>query len=354
MKFLHCSAFSFGKAKKNTNYYNTQTPGPGRYDAIDLQTYKKKEPKWRLGKANKYINNHNSNPGPGRYEPILKQKQTSPKYSFASKSLIYNLNSHNKLKSRNNNGPGPGSYNIRNENDLCVPTYVFGKELKCNLYPKSITPGPKYDIINQSNNFGNYSPKISFTKDRKFNSSQYKRPNTPGPGLYHISKIFGKDAPKYSFPKQIKSTVIKPSTPGPGKYKIRKAVGSDAKSISMKTNTKYIYVNNNNPAPNAYYPKTILTSKQSPSYRIGSSKRNQYKTNNNPGPGTYFPYVSYSDFVYRPTWKYANSNEPVKLYNSVILLGDKKTLLDKSNRKFVLKSNINKNEIENTRYINKN
>ncbi len=112
----------------------------------------------------------------------------------------------------------------------------------------------------------------------------------PGPGNYTYTDAPGQGAPKFSFGKEERGDSRRPMTPGPGQYQYKGYVGKEGPKISMSSRPQTSLSRAAEPGPGHYY-STVLTRPTSPSYRIGSAKRD---VNNKflaeiPGPGQYSP-----------------------------------------------------------------
>lgn len=317
MKFTHCSAYSFGSGFKCLlNKISNSTPGPGKYAVTDLNFYKKKDPCYKFGTAERKDQRKNDCPGPGSYEP-KNEKNTTPKYSFHAPTTASKKKFLESQGEKTEQGtPGPGTYNIRTNKSIEVPTYKFGTEKKCPDYATSCAPPKLYDT---TTNFGDNAPKFSFGKDPKGTS---KRPLTPGP-KYEVTKNFGSEAPKFSFGKEERGTSSRATTPGPGKYKIRKSFGKDAKKITISPYGRDQYKFNSFPGPGCYDPNSDKVKKRYPTYKIGSAKRRQlYESDPNfPSPTTYHPNpLANSTRPKTPSWRIGTGQRP-KLYNTSIAPG---------------------------------
>ncbi len=126
----------------------------------------------------------------------------------------------------------------------------------------------------------------------------------PGPGNYNVVETPGKDAPKFSFGKEIRADKGRPMTPGPGTYQIKTFVGKDAPRITMSPRPQSSTSERNFvPGPGTY--SAIYSNRpKSPSYGLGTSKRDAalYRTLDHPGPGAYSPVNNTSIRPKSPTW----------------------------------------------------
>ncbi len=217
----------------------SMSPGPGSYE---YSKYIGKAPKYSMGLKTSYMDPSKmvDSPGPGNYNPNFRTCFKNVSYTMSSK---FN-------QSKTDSTPGPGNYEVRSEKSLQCPTYKFGTEKKCQIENTTAkhTPGPgNYET---RKNIGDNAPRISFGKDMRGDRG---RPMTPGPGTYNMKNLIGNDGPR------IHISSVRPDTattmkwvPGPGQYEVG--------------------LNNR--------PKT-------PSYRIGTAKRDGFKTVDVPGPGQY-------------------------------------------------------------------
>lgn len=101
----------------------------------------------------------------------------------------------------------------------------------------------------------------------------------------------------------------RPLTPGPGQYNIKQKVGNEGPKITLSnyrplsSSTAHA---NGIPGPGQYNPN-MNNRNRSPTYRIGSSKRDGiYKhLEKNPGPGQYTP--SHTQRPKSPSWRMGTS-----------------------------------------------
>ena len=115
--------------------------------------------------------------------------------------------------------------------------------------------------------------------------------DSPGPGRYNIRKNIGEEAPQYSI--RIKNNEFGKEfmTPGPGKYNndqliTYKHYPSWKIGTSSRNNDLKMKIKEGFPGPGAYqyYDKHLLSP---PKYRFGTQKKYNDKFNDNPGPGSY-------------------------------------------------------------------
>ena len=214
-------------------------PGPGQYD---YSKYLGKAPKYSMGLKTSYFDPTKTvvSPGPGNYNPNHRTFFRNISYTMSSK-----LN-----QSKTDHNPGPGNYEVRTDKSLLVPSYKFGNERKC--LPENTT-----------------------------------NKHTPGPGNYEVRKNLGDDAPKLSMGKEKRDNERRPMTPGPGQYQIKQMVGNEGpkihiSSVRPQTSSHSRFV----PGP-GQYDTTLSNRPKSPSYRIGTAKREGNKSSGVPGPGQY-------------------------------------------------------------------
>jgi hypothetical protein len=244
------------------------TPGPGQYQ---LSQGLGKGPKYSMALKTDYFDPTKSiaSPGPGNYNPNYRPFFKNLSYTMSSKTF----------KSKTELSPGPGNYELRSDKNLQVPSYKFGKEEKCQLLNTTAkhTPGPgNYET---RTNLGDGAPRIMFGKESRGDRG---RPMTPGPGTYQHKNLLGNDGPRIHI-SSVKPDVMTPKearlVPGPGQY-----------TLNMSNR-----------------PKT-------PSYRIGSSKRDGFfkYLENNPGPGQYNANSSQSlsKRPKSPAWSVGTSQRP--------------------------------------------
>jgi len=113
--------------------------------------------------------------------------------------------------------------------------------------------------------------------------------NTPGPGSYNSPGKISNKAPQYGFGHK-SATNLNSFTPGPGSYDATGLRGYDqvspAYSFRLKTPTPGD--NNRAPGPGAYDQNSRIQNLNSPSYKMGTSKRSNLSTTGfAPGPGAY-------------------------------------------------------------------
>jgi hypothetical protein len=221
-------------------------------------------------------------PGPGNYTPDHKKMFKNLSYTMSAKTF----------REKPEVTPGPGNYDLRSERSMQVPSYKFGKEEKCQLLNSTAkyTPGPgNYET---RTNLGQHAPKLSFGKEQRGDRG---RPMTPGPGTYQHRNILGSDGPKVHI-SSVKPDVMTPRearlVPGPGQYSLN--MSNRPKSPSYRVGSakrdglfKYLEAN---PGPGTYNSSNDGSSKRpkSPHWSMGTSTRPPLSTCEQvPGPGNY-------------------------------------------------------------------
>jgi len=104
------------------------TPGPGRYDNSEFNTYKH-YPTWKIGTSKRDDDLkrqiRDGYPGPGTYQSLNKHLKSSPKYGFGTQK---------RYKDKFDDNPGPGSYHIPcsiiEVNDYTREQGVFDEKFK--------------------------------------------------------------------------------------------------------------------------------------------------------------------------------------------------------------------------------
>ena len=285
-------SYSFGKKYKDKP--KDISPGPGNYN---LRTEKDLVvPSSIFGHEKKSVFDESTrSPGPANYKIDLTSTNIQhPIYSFAKDKKITN----------DNNGiPGPGSYKYKE--------YIGkeGKKISIGLKTKSKSmeciPGPgQYKKIDYDNILRKL-PDIKIGMEKRF-STPYLFTENPGPGEYNDGeKIKNVKLKKPSW--KIGTSLRKPlidinDSPGPGNYNISKKIGDGAPhySIRNKDNNKPMktFIT---PGPGRYDSGKLNTYRKNPSWKIGTSKRNnnileRQMTECFPGPGTY-KYYDYHLFT---------------------------------------------------------
>jgi len=269
----------FGHAKKFDSDNISKTPGPGNYN-YDINTIKVQHPIYSFGRELKILDNINENPGPGSYNQKEYFGEEGKKISmgpkFISKSMEYI--------------PGPGQYNTDNYNKIItkLPSFKIGKEKRfSNIFTENPGPG-SYDYADSANNIKLKKPswKIGTSLRQPLNDIT----DSPGPGRYNLIKNFGDNAPQYSM-RGKDNDVNQFITPGPGKYNIDQLLTSKHYpswkiGTSSRDDDLRMKIREGFPGPGTYqsYDKHLLNS---PKYGFGTEKKYNNKYNDNPGPGSY-------------------------------------------------------------------
>ena len=251
-------------------------PGPGAYIIPSLFP---KGFKYSIGHdslENKFIS---TTPGPGSYKTLTK-----------SRSCLYTFGLKPKKKEIEKS-PGPGDYDLRKNEDLVKSSYIFGKAKRLlssiNAF-KQLIPAPGDYKLN-SNPIKIRNPKYSFGKEnRKY--FEIKKLD-PGPGSYNHEEFIGRQGPKISISKKLKSKYIDINI-GPGQYNNTDLNFYKPKApITKIGKTKRFNILSTSPGPSDYdYIKSIsLTKRTEPRCKIGTAIRRPLgkEDKNIPGPGKY-------------------------------------------------------------------
>ena len=299
MKFNSIPAHSFSHSPKLITPKN-RNPGPGDYTPTKTILYN--EPRWKIGTQKRHtLDINNESPGPGSYSIPL-NISLGPKYSMKSKldliedktkidfpgpgaykplykstSYFYSFGKKNKKDNKKfDTTPGPGNYNLRKEKEITSPSYLFGKEKREN----------------------------NIVKIKKY---------VPGPGTYEQNKQYVLIRnPKYTFGLKLKGKNYNTLAPGPGAYNFRQLIGQEGTKITMGKKLNYDAINDKStPGPGAYKESRInFYKKQSPTPKLGKSKRlfELLNINSNPGPGQY-SFIEGENYtkVKSPSWKIGTS-----------------------------------------------
>jgi hypothetical protein len=281
IKSLKKSSYSFGHKYKQK--LEEITPGPGNYN---LRTEKDLIVPSSIIGHEKRANFSNSpkSPGPANY-----------KYDLSSTNIhhpIYSFGKEKKLLTENNVNPGPGSYKYKE--------YIGkeGKKISIGLKTKSKSmeciPGPGQYKISNYDNILRKLPDIKIGMEKRF-STPYLFTDNPGPGEYNDEeKIKNVKLKKPSW--KIGTSSRKPlieitESPGPGKYNISKNIGDGSPHYSIKNKYNKPMKRFITPGPGRYNSGKLTTFRKNPSWKIGTSKRNnnleRQIAEGFPGPGAY-------------------------------------------------------------------
>ena len=271
----------FGHDKKLKIDNTNKSPGPGKYNNNNEIT-NIQHPKYSFGREKRITDKINDNPGPGSYkhkEYVGKEgKKISVGLKFKSKSMEYI--------------PGPGQYESINYDSVLkkLPDIKIGTEKRfstSNINAEDPGPGQyddadklKYVKINKP------SWKIGTSLRKPLNDVV----DSPGPGKYDISTNIGDGAPQYSMRVKDKDSQ-RFITPGPGRYNNGELnnykhypswkIGTSKRDDALKRQIREGF-----PGPGTYQNKDnhLLSA---PKYGFGTQKRYKDKYNDNPGPGSY-------------------------------------------------------------------
>ena len=281
-KDLKVPSTIFGYEKKLNSGNMNKSPGPGRYNC-DINTTNIQHPKYSFGREKRISDNNNDNPGPGSYkhkEYVGKEgKKISMGLKLKSKSMEYI--------------PGPGQYKTNNYNIVLkkLPDIKIGTAQRfstSNLFSDNPGPGQYND-----------ADMVKYIKLKKPTwkiGTSLRKPlsdvgDSPGPGRYDISKHIGEGAPQYSMRTKDKEVGKRFITPGPGRYNNGELnnfkhypswkIGTSTRDDSLK---KVVREGFPGPGTYQYYDKHLLSA---PKYGFGTQKRYKDQYNDNPGPGSY-------------------------------------------------------------------
>ena len=190
-------------------------PGPGQYQASNLDATLKKLPDIKIGTAKRFssTNIFADCPGPGQYndqEMVKYVKINKPSWKIGT-SIRKPLTGHRE-------SPGPGAYNISKDIGKGSPQYTMrikDKEMK-----RFVTPGPGRYNNEELNNFKHYPSWKIGTGKRDDTLKRQIREGFPGPGTYQCFYNHLSNAPKYGFGTQKRYKDKFDDNPGPGSYHI--------------------------------------------------------------------------------------------------------------------------------------
>ena len=271
----------FGHDKKFESDNKTKYPGPGKYNG-DINTTNVQHPKYSFGKEKRVTDHINENPGPGSYkhkEYVGREgKKISMGLKFKSKSTEYI--------------PGPGQYTTDNYDPILkkLPEIKIGKANRfstSNLFEDNPGPGQyNNDNVNYVK-INKPSWKIGTSKRKPLSDIV----DSPGPGKYNISKNIGDSAPHYSMRIKDKDPGMRFITPGPGRYNNDdvhnlKRYPSWKIGTSKRDDSLQRQIREGFPGVGTYqyFDKHLQSA---PKYGFGTQKRYKDKFNDNPGPGSY-------------------------------------------------------------------
>jgi hypothetical protein len=113
---------------------------------------------------------------------------------------------------------------------------------------------------------------------------------TPGPGQYQVKTYMGKDAPKITMSARPQTSGEREYLPGPGQYNFSSSNRPKSPSYRMGS-AKRDGINSNKlvPGPGSYTPNlnTISMRPKSPNWSMGSGQRTVSFPDLVPGPGNY-------------------------------------------------------------------
>ncbi|KAL4429946.1 hypothetical protein ABPG74_000312 [Tetrahymena malaccensis] len=264
---LNRPSMIFPKSTRNELYYSGNTPGPGSYSRMLMNSVE--GPKFGFGTSTRDDFNHTSykqSPGPGNY---------NLNSSFNS-SKGFSMSFRQKLPGDQEKVPGPGTYNPSLIMRKSSPAFKIGTSLRGKDYTDQSQPGP-----------GAYQPRM------------YHRPSTP-------SVKMGND--------QRKPLSCTELTPGPGQYNIPGTNNGPKLTIKGSTSNDPVTLEKSRiPGPGQYQPSESFSSlKQRPSSaRIGSGQRSNFlSTTPVPGPGNY----QIGGDIQGPKWGFGTSQQRINDY----------------------------------------
>ncbi len=273
----------FGLEKKLKTGNENSNPGPGKYNNNKIEYTNIQHPIYSFGREKRVTDSINDYPGPGSYKHKEYVGREGKKISIG-----------NKLKSNSmEHLPGPGQYQAKNYDSVFkkVPDIKIGKAMRfsnSNIFSESPGPGQynDSDMINYVK-INKPSWKIGTAKRKPLNDYN----DSPGPGSYDISTKIGNGSPQYSMRIKSKDSDKRFVSPGPGRYNNDELnnykhypswkIGTSKRDDSLKQKIREGY-----PGPGSYKSKDNHLS-SSPKYKFGTEKRYKDKYDDNPGPGSY-------------------------------------------------------------------
>jgi hypothetical protein len=107
-------------------------------------------------------------------------------------------------------------------------------------------------------------------------------------------------------------------TPGPGHYQAKTYTGSEGRKITISGRPNTSQTRAGIPGP-GQYSVTLTNRPKSPSYRIGSAKRDGFNFfESNPGPGQYSPTNYASNKPKSPNWSMGTSQRKGMSFNEIV------------------------------------
>lgn len=199
------------KYNSKVDEYN---PGPGQYETNNYNNIIfKKLPDIILGKANRFSSNINDSPGPGRYNSVDlgKYNKLNPSWKMGT--------SERKSLGSITDSPGPGRYDLRKNLGENSPQYSMGKREK-DSDNKFVSPGPGRYNNDEFNTYKRYPAWKMGTGKRDDDLRRQIREGFPGPGAYKYNDLYLQSYPKYKFGTEERVKDKNNGIPGPGSYHI--------------------------------------------------------------------------------------------------------------------------------------
>ena len=280
-------SYKFGSEKKMGfgNKNSRYVPGPGNYE-YNADILYERNPKFSFGKGLRRNLSTFETPGPGQYEYKKFIGNEGPRITMSAK-WFPSQNRRDKL-----NLPGPGQYNSINTDSYRnrLPAYRIGTAQRRGLNNSVNFPGPgQYGPDNSTSEIRPNTPawKIGTGLRQELSSSDR---TIPGVGNYNISNGLG-DGPKYSMLGKGNTFSIRNGNPGPGQYNdtfgiIKKKNPSWKIGTSKRDDELKRIRREGIPGP-GMYEFDDKTKNKAPVYGFGREKRGERKKNDTPGPGQY-------------------------------------------------------------------